>query len=98
MASGYAPRLHQPINRLMADEPDYIVELPGIDADADGKQSASKNTRAWIGVRFDCCGVYLRIYRNRAGTAYAGRCPRCLRAVRALIGPDGTSSRMFVAE
>ena len=81
----------------MADEPDYIVELPGVEDEAAGAGRRG-NERKWIGVRFDCCGAYLRIYRNREGSAYEGRCPRCMRRVRALIGPGGTSSRFFVTE
>jgi hypothetical protein len=81
----------------MAHEPDYILDLPDIE-DQPTPGGASGGARQWIGVRFDCCGVYQRIYRNRAGTAYEGRCPHCLRQVRALIGADGTSARIFVAE
>lgn len=52
---------------------------------------------AFLGVTFDCCRVYARIYPNRAGDAYKGRCPKCGGAVRVLIGPGGSSSRFFTA-
>ena len=54
--------------------------------------------RPWVGIHFDCCFVYTRIYRNASGTAYAGRCPRCMRNVSLRIGPGGTDARFFVAE
>jgi hypothetical protein len=54
--------------------------------------------RKFLSVWYRCCHVYGRMYRNQAGTAYTGRCPRCAAHVRAAIGPDGTDRRMFVAE
>jgi len=91
----------------MSDDPSYILDISGLklgnsapDAahagarDADGTDARG---RRWIGVQFECCGVYSRIYRNPAGTAYLGFCPRCQRRVNVAIGPGGTNARMFRA-
>jgi hypothetical protein len=51
----------------------------------------------FLSIWFRCCHVYGRLYRNASGTAYEGRCPKCGRKARALIGPDGTDQRMFEA-
>jgi hypothetical protein len=67
-------------------------EQPDIDT-----QDSAGPRRPWIGVRFDCCGTYTRVYRNAEGTAYVGHCPRCTRPVRVRIGADGTSDRFFRA-
>ena len=53
--------------------------------------------RSFLGVFFECCGAYSRIYQNADGTAYEGRCPRCLGGVKVPVGPGGTDQRFFVA-
>lgn len=69
-----------------------------LDLTADkSRDSAQDSPARFLGVTFDCCGVYARIYPNRAGDAYEGRCPRCLAQLRIPIGPGGSSSRFFTA-
>ena len=81
----------------MAEEPPYIVDIDGLGETPDEPEPASATEQRWIGVQFECCGAYARIYRNREKTAYVGHCPRCSRPVRVRIGPGGTQQRMFRA-
>jgi hypothetical protein len=53
--------------------------------------------RKFLGVHFQCCNVYARVYINRQQTAYEGRCPRCGKRVDVKIGPGGTDNRFFTA-
>ncbi|MCA9483029.1 MAG: hypothetical protein KC553_04790 [Nitrospina sp.] len=53
--------------------------------------------KKFLGIHFECCNVYRRVYINKDGNAYEGRCPKCYRPVKVLIGPDGTASRFFNA-
>jgi hypothetical protein len=59
----------------------------------DMRDEASK----FLGVHFACCDVYSRVYKNRAGSAYIGHCPRCANRIEFEIGRGGTSSRFFTA-
>ena len=81
----------------MIDQPPYHIEIEGVE-DTSSESAGGLKDRPWIGICFDCCGAYTRVYRNREGTAYVGRCPRCLRAIRLRVGADGTDARFFSAE
>lgn len=63
-------------------------------------QSEEKNTpkNNYLGIMFNCCSVYGRIYKNKEGTAYVGRCPRCMRSLRIKVGEGGTNTRFFNAQ
>jgi len=78
---------------MSGEERDYKLDVSSLGAD--DKQSPATNPRPFLSVLFECCGVYQRIYRDAAGDAYRGRCPRCGRGVCFPIGRDGTSSRFF---
>ena len=82
---------------MSARDPDYLLSVDGLEESA-VRSGAAVATRRWIGVRFDCCNVYQRIYKTRDGRSYRGRCPRCLREVRVRVGPEGTHTRFFSAE
>jgi len=85
---------------MMEDDPSYILDIKGLGDEPDPpppSQGTAADGRKWIGVQFECCAVYSRVYRNAEGTAYVGHCPRCQRRVEVRIGPGGTSSRMFRA-
>ncbi len=71
-----------------------------LDLTSDPQSSSNPGTgarpdRRFLGIRFDCCKAYARVYINSDGTAYEGRCPRCMRPVRFIIGSGGTDSRFF---
>lgn len=57
-----------------------------------------KNKLNFLGITFECCNVYARIYKNKDGTAYVGRCPKCMRTVKVPIGKGGTNARFFRAQ
>jgi hypothetical protein len=83
----------------MDESAPYHLDIEGLEethAPSDG--GGGFRGRSWVGIRFDCCGVYTRVYRSSDGTAYRGSCPRCLRKIRLRVGEGGTSSRFFVAE
>ena len=80
------------------DPRDYKIDLSTNAASADAAQQPTSGSRPFIGVRFACCDVYLRIYRSPDGMSYRGHCPRCAKAVNFVVGPGGTDARTFVVE
>ncbi|MEE9390968.1 MAG: hypothetical protein V3W41_00510 [Planctomycetota bacterium] len=60
-------------------------------------RDSKPKTRGFLGIFFDCCQTYGRIYANAANSHYAGHCPRCLRPIRIRIGQGGSKQRLFRA-
>jgi hypothetical protein len=82
----------------MADPRDYKLEIDSLKHGNATSSSPTGASRPFLSVKFACCNVYCRIYRNNDGTRYEGRCPRCGRPVRFLVGQGGTDSRFFTVE
>ena len=55
----------------------------------------NKSVKNFVGIIFTCCNVYGRLYKNKEGTAYVGRCPKCMKSLRLKIGPGGCNARFF---
>lgn len=68
------------------------------DYDEEDKEPEETKKKAnYLCINFKCCSTYGRIYKNKTGTAYIGRCPRCLRTIQIPIGEGGTNQRFFNA-
>ena len=67
----------------------------GEDTSAPSRPGTGKRPSRFLGIQYDCCGVYGRAYLNREGTAYEARCPKCFRTVKFRVGDGGTDSRFF---
>lgn len=86
--------------RSMADDPPYHLDIEGLASEETPGESPgdpAAGERRWIGIVFECCQVYARVYRAPSATSYQGRCPKCLREVRLQVGPGGTDLRFFSA-
>ncbi|MEM9827886.1 MAG: hypothetical protein AAF958_14950 [Planctomycetota bacterium] len=64
-------------------------------ADRSDAGSTAEARGAYLGIQFECCGVYGRIYKRADGLAYAGHCPRCIKPITIGIRPGGTDCRFF---
>ena len=88
----------------MSDPRDYKLDISSGEGDGapQSPRTAVRGTpegsaaRPYLSVHFACCGVYQRVYRDRDGTTYQGRCPRCATPVKFVVGHGGTSARSFV--
>lgn len=61
------------------------------------KPKSNSTKSSYLGIMFNCCNVYGRIQKNKDGTAYVGRCPRCMRTIKIRVGEGGTGQRIFNA-
>ena len=59
----------------------------------EGPPAAKK--QVFLSLYFSCANAYGRAYKQRDGTCYMGRCPKCGKTVDFPIGEGGTSQRMF---
>lgn len=60
-------------------------------------EETERPPRPYIGMHFTCCNVYIRIYLNRAGTAYAGHCPKCAAKVEIKVDPMGSDAQFWTS-
>ena len=60
-----------------------------------GKVLFPRKRRKYIGVHFECCNIYNRVYINEKKTAYVGWCPECAQRIEVKIDKGGTDCRFF---
>ena len=77
----------------MADPRDYKLDIAGLEGATEERKT---EPRPYLRLQFACCNVYQRIYKNADGKSYQGRCPRCGKPVKFVVGDGGTSSRDFI--
>ena len=61
------------------------------------EEETKREPRKYLGIYFECCNVYGRVYQNKDKTTYSGFCPRCMRRVNIKVGEGGTNQRFFKA-
>jgi hypothetical protein len=57
--------------------------------------ASASEKRPYLGIQFECCQVYQRVYRDPSGRFYNLRCPKCLRGMRVRVGKGGSANRFF---
>lgn len=62
------------------------------------QEETTRKKSNFLGIMFKCCNIYGRIYKNKEGTAYVGRCPKCMRTLSIKVGEGGTNQRFFNAQ
>jgi len=53
--------------------------------------------KPFVGVIMECCSVYTRIYLDKEGRRFVGRCPKCLRRVEVKVSKEGAPDRFLIA-
>lgn len=78
---------------MKSDPRDYKLDVAGLP-----RTESPLPSRPYLSVLFNCCRIYQRVYKDADGAGYTGRCPKCLRTIRFVIGPGGAPGRSFVVE
>lgn len=68
-----------------------------VSSEGDGAAHSRDGERMWVGVYYECCDAYSRVYRRREDLCYRGRCPRCGASVSIRVGPSGIAAKMLIA-
>lgn len=74
-----------------------VISSADSDTLGDGTAGTNEAGRPWIGIHFECCGVYTRISRRPEAKEYEGRCPKCGLPIRVGVGPKGVKTRLLRA-
>lgn len=83
-----------PEDMFSSDRSDPEKENGG-DRSKKTKQERRGPTKRFLSIMFRCCNTYGRLYPNKEGTRYEGKCPRCGARTQATIGRGGTDRRLF---
>lgn len=57
--------------------------------------NARSKGRPFLGITFECCRVYCRVYLTADKKAFAGSCPKCGAPIRIRTAPGGSTSRFW---
>jgi hypothetical protein len=83
---------------MPSDPRDYQLDLSSTKSAGNDGVKRDQSSRPFLSVLFNCCRVYVRVYRSADATHYAARCPKCGKSVRFEVSDGGSASRSFVVE
>jgi hypothetical protein len=76
---------------------DIRLTADGVEKCAGADKRGREAERPWIGVHFECCGIYARVYRDVSADRYESRCPKCAAPITIRVSPDGVSTNIVRA-
>ena len=56
-----------------------------------------RKKRDFIGVQFDCCKTYTRVYLKDGGRSQIAHCPKCGKPFTIRFSPSGTDDVFWIA-
>jgi hypothetical protein len=81
---------------MAADAFDASSEPPAPYGEGPPQPPENRGTRPFVGVHFQCCSVYSRVYLKPAEQLSIGFCPRCGRRIEFLVSErTGSAERFF---